>query len=79
MDKTITFNLLRSVANAVTAFEDDKDRIGKAIKELQDEVNSLKRARDETVAYVGKRVKRTLGCWESVELVLPERGGSGWR
>lgn len=57
-DNLCTSNLSRSVANQVHALEVEIYEMRKTIKNLQDEINSLIRARDKTVEYVDERVNQ---------------------
>lgn len=70
----IAFDLLRSVANVVSALEVQKDATGQAIKELQDEVVSLKRVRDETVDYVDERAEDKIRTFGNFRNSCPREG-----
>jgi len=57
-DNLYTSNLSRNVTNEVHALEIRINEMRKTIKKLHDKINSLTRARDETLEYVNKRVDR---------------------
>jgi hypothetical protein len=77
IDKIITFDLLKSVANTVNVFDDEKNRMEKATKKLEKEINSLKRIRDETVIYIDEKIEKKIRILRKI--VLPEREGSDWK
>jgi predicted nucleotide-binding protein (sugar kinase/HSP70/actin superfamily) len=74
INKIIIFDLLISVANAVNAFESEKNKIKKAIKKLQDKVNFLKRAKDKIVIYINERVEEKARILEKYENNIAREG-----
>lgn len=54
----ITFDLLKSVANAINAFEGEKNKMRNTIEKFQDEINSLKKVKNKIVIYVNEKVEK---------------------